>query len=110
MIPYKYGNFVKNQVYSEKEKLRKDIFFLLIIADPKTRKEYENYDIKKSITSILYRLDGMNSLFDNPPELIEVSSLLERALIEVKKDNFDFGIYRKLILDAGGKINHFKEV
>lgn len=110
MISYKYGNFTKTQVCSEKEKLRKDIFFLLIIADPKTKKEYENYDIKKSITSILYRLDGMNSLFEYPPELIEVSSLLERALLEINKNNFDFSIYRKLILDAGGKISHFKEV
>lgn len=110
MVSYKYGEFTNNQVILTRDKLRKDIFFLLLLADPKTKLNYKNYDINKTFQSVLYKLDGMNSLFDYPPELVETSSLLERAMMELNSDEFNFEIYRKLILDAGGKISHFKEV
>ena len=40
-MKYKYGEFTENQISLTKTKLRKQIFFLLLIVDPNTKAEYE---------------------------------------------------------------------
>ena len=44
-----------------------------------------------------------------PPELVETMSLLESAWSEYMSDDFNFRVYRKLILDAGSEIMRVKE-
>ena len=52
----------------------------------------------------------MNELLLCQPELVSIMSLLQAALNEYVSDDFDFQIYRKLILDAGSEIDNLKEV
>ena len=46
MVKHKYGAFKTKQVREIKETMRKQIFFLLLLADPKTKGQYPDVDIK----------------------------------------------------------------
>lgn len=107
-MEYKYGEFFDEQIQNEKIKLRKDIFFLLLIADPKTNKEYENVNIVNAFLNVQYKIDGLNELFFKSSELVRISSLLERALMEYQSDTYQYEVYRKLVLDAGAEVLHIK--
>lgn len=116
-----YGKFTSEQIAQTKKTLRGSIFFLLLCVDPRTSWEYENVDVDKSFEDILLKLDGLNDLLLNPPEIVITMSLLQEARKEFKKinenkmnenkmrGNFDFRLYRKLILDAGAEIDKIKE-
>lgn len=109
----KYGSFSKNQIDSTKAYIRKSIFFLLLYVDPHTKDVYPNVDVENAFQSLQLKLNGLNSILLEPPELVIVMSLIESALQEYRNINFDFKTYRKLILDAGSeimKINGMKEV
>lgn len=103
-MEYKYGEFTDEQFNNALLKLRKKIFFLLLYVDPKTKDEYTCIDINGAFENLLYELAGMNSLFSNPPELVTVCNLLEAARMEYFADDFNFKVYRKLILDSGVEI------
>jgi hypothetical protein len=103
-MEYKYGEFTNEQFNNALLKLRKKIFFLLLYVDPKTKDEYTCIDINGAFENLLYELAGMNSLFSNPPELVTVCNLLEAARMEYFADDFNFKVYRKLILDSGVEI------
>ena len=107
---YKYGEFTSNQMSETKKYLRKRIFFLLLIVDPQTRNDYLNINVDDAFNSELTKIGGMNNILFNPPELVRIMSLLEAALMEYQKECFDFGKYRKLILDAGNEVLKIKEV
>lgn len=100
MIPYKYGNFEKEQMEQFKVKLHKELFWLLIYKDPKTCEEYTNINFDKYYDGVMRKIDGLNELLFYPTEIISIMSLLEAALIETKKENFNYKAYRKLILDT----------
>lgn len=106
MYPHKYGNFEDMQISEVKKYIRKKIFFLLLLAeDMETREKYPEIDIVKAHTGIIWRVSGLNDLLLKPPELVHALSLLEEAKNNLIKDEFDFKIYRKLILDAGAEID-----
>ena len=107
---YKYGIFSENQIASTKKYIRKQIFFLLLYVDPKTKHEYENINVNTAFSNILYKIGGLNELLQSPPELVSVMSLLESARIEYNNPDFCFSVYRKLILDAGAEVMKIKEV
>lgn len=109
-MKHKYGEFTQSQIQSAKILLRKDIFFLLLCVDPKTKQEYEYININKTFTNLMYKIGGMNSLLYEPPELVTILSLLQRAYVEYNSPDFNFSIYRKLILDAGSEVLNIKEV
>ena len=46
------------------------------------------------------KINGLNELLFNPTEIVSIMSLLEAALIESRKTDFDYQVYRKLVLDA----------
>ena len=108
MVKHKYGSFEKKQIHNAKEKLRKKIYFLLLIADPKTADEYD-VDVEAAFKNVQHVLDGYNSLVGYPKEVVWVASLLEKALLNYQGD-FNFQLYRKLILDAGREVMNIKEV
>lgn len=109
-IKHLYGEFSQQQIAQIKKSLRGSIFFLLLCVDPETSHEYENVDINKSFEGLLLKLGGMNELLMNQPEIVTTMSLLQAAKIELNKtEDFDFHIYRKLILDAGAEINKLRE-
>ena len=95
-----YGHFDDEQMENYKVKLHKELFWLLIYKDPKTRDEYLNVDFKKYFDGLMRRIDGLNELLFYPVEIVSIMSLLEAALIESKKVDFDYQAYRKLVLDA----------
>lgn len=108
----KYGTYSFNQISFVKTFIRKSIFFLLLYVDPNTKDTYYDVDVEDAFLSLQLKLDGLNSILLEPPELVIVMALLESALNEYKSPNFDFKIYRKLILDAGSeimKVSDYKE-
>lgn len=104
-----YGEFTQNQIAETKKSLRGTIFFLLLCVDPKTSWEYKDVDINKCFQSLLLKIGGLNELLFTPVEIVTTMSLLQAALIEYNRPEFNFGIYRKLILDAGAEINKLRE-
>lgn len=104
MYPHKYGEFADMQISEIKEVLRKRIFFLLLVAeDLETKEKFPEVNLEQANTTLLWRISGLNELLGEPPELVTVLSLLEEAKNSIT-ENFDFGKYRKLILDAGAEI------
>lgn len=110
MWQHKYGEFNPNQVEETKKYMRKQIYFLLLYVDKNTKDEYPNVNVESAFNNILTKLSGLNELLFYPPELVVVLSLLEQALAEFKNPDFNFSIYRKLILDAGNEVLKIKEV
>ena len=110
MVKHKYGNFKSKQIRETKETIRKQIFFLLLLADPATKDQYPDVDIKCAFDSFMYKINGFNSLLCYPSEIVEILSILESAREELNKPEFDFEKYRKLVLDAGATVQKIKEV
>lgn len=106
----KYGNFSQTQISAVKESMRKQIYFLLLIVDPRTRDDYSNVNVEIAFDTTLRKFGGLNSILNETPELMWVISLLESALTEYRSDSFDYSVYRKLVLDAGNEVLKIKEV
>ena len=109
-MKHKYGSFTNEQIALTKNEIRKQIFFLLLCADPKTKDMYSYVNLNEAFNGLLYKLGGLNSILGEPQELVDIISLLEEALIKYNDSEFDFKIYRKLILNAGALTNNIKEV
>lgn len=99
----KYSSITPEQIEALKKKVCKQIFFLLVVVDPKSSEKYTHIDVDAAISNTLYELNGMNEILQHL-NIVVAMSYLESARSEYKKDNFDFATYRKLILDAGAKI------
>lgn len=108
-ITVKYGSYSPTQIHEVKLSIQKSIFFLLLYVDPKTRDEYPDIDIVGAFRNLQYKINGLNSILLEPPELVQTMALLESALNEYKSDDFQWTQYRKLILDAGSEIMKVKE-
>lgn len=105
MIEHKYGEFTDEQLEEAKTFIRKQIFSLLLYADPKLKEEYKNYDLNKAFDTILRKIGGMNSILREPPELVRILSVLEAAWIEYRSPEYNFKRYRSLILEAGNIVS-----
>lgn len=110
MVAHKYGEFESSQISETKDKIRKQIYFLLLCVDPQTKDEYLNIDVNKAFDGLLRKISGLNSILFYPVEIVKVISLLEAALMEYNSPEFKFVNYRKLILDAGNEVLKIKEV
>ena len=108
-MEYTYGTFTQEQIAQTKTKIRKSIYFILLCCDPKTTGRYKDVNIKEAFLNLLYRLDGMNSVLCYPQEIVTVVSLLQRAYEEYLSPSYNFGICRKLLLDAGSEVLNIKE-
>lgn len=101
----KYGYFNEEQMEKYKVNLHKDLFWLLLYKDPKTKDEYSNVDFNKYFDGLMRKIAGLNELLFYPTEIVLIMSLLEAALIESQKEDFNYKIYRKLVLDAHAEID-----
>lgn len=106
----KYGDYSSTQISSVKKTIQKSIFYLLLYVDPQTRGQYPGIDVNEAFKSLQFRINGLNSILLEPPELVETMGYLESAQRIFNDVNFDFASYRKLILDAGAEIMKVKEV
>ena len=104
----RYGYYSSTQIDSVKVGLQKSIFFLLLCVDPQTRDEYSDIDVAEVFRNIQYKLNGLNSILYEPPQIVRVMTLLEAALKEYESECFEFKNYRKLILDAGSEVMRLK--
>lgn len=110
MWPYRDGCFSTDQIDEAKKYMRRQIFFLLLYVDPKTKDKYENVDVVQAFDSVLTWFSGLNVALEYPAPLVQVISLLEAAKMEYQSPAFDFAKYRKLVLDAGCEVLKIKEV
>lgn len=99
-MEYSYGTFSKEQFDKYKVKLHKELFWLLLYKDPAMGDKYKDVQFDVYYDGLLRKLNGLNRLLSYPPEFIEMMSLLEAAKIETEQPEFNYKIYRKLILDA----------
>lgn len=96
-----YGGYFPEEQFEEyKKKMHKEMFWLLIYKDPKTKDDYLYVDFEKYFTGLMKKLNGLNALFSYPVEMVSIMGLLQGAYLETQKENFDYSIYRKLVLDA----------
>lgn len=103
-------SFSQEQMAQYKQKMRKQIFFLLLVVDPNTKDDYKDVNIFDAFNNVLRTFEGYNNLIGCPVEMVTVLSMLNAARLELDKAEFDFSVYRKLILDAGSEVLKIKEV
>ena len=111
-LHYTYGDFSGLQIKEIKEKMRKQIFFLLRIVDPNTAEKYQGIDVNDAIQNVLRTYGSLNDLLGYPEEFVTVMVMLNAAYQEYSKgkEEFQWSVYRKLILDAGHAVLAIKEV
>lgn len=95
-----YGEFTPEQMEAYCTQLHRDLFLLILYKDPKTKAEFANVDFDRYYLGLMKKIEGLNSLLNHPVEIVSIMSLMEAALLETKKQDFNWGLYRKLILDA----------
>lgn len=110
MVPYKYGEFEERQIQDAKTKIRKKIFFLLLIVDPETCEQFNEVNVEEAFNNVQNIIGGLNAILLYPREVVFATSLVEAALLEYKSQDFSYPRYRKLLLDAGWEITRVKEV
>ena len=103
-----YGSYNNEQFEQYKIQLHKEMFWLLLYKDPKTKDKYKNIDFEKYFVNLMKKLDGLNEILLCPVEMISIMSLLQAALIESRNDHFNYQVYRKLILDAHALVDKIK--
>ena len=104
-----YGHFDDLQIEEYKEKLHKEMFWLLLYKDPKTKDEFKNVDFEKYFINLMKKIDGLNTLLFYPVEIVSILCLLQAAFNETKTEPFDYLSYRKLILDAHSLVDKLPE-
>lgn len=95
-----YGNYDDKQFEQYKIQLHKEMFWLLLYKDPVTKNKYKDVNFEKYFINLMKKIDGLNEILLYPIEIISIMSLLQAALIESRKIDFNYQSYRKLILDA----------
>lgn len=110
MVKHLYGKFSNSQIKDTKKSIRGSIFFLLLCVDPDTSESYEDVDVNKAFDNLLYKIDGLNELLLYQKNIVDIMSLLKEAQLVYNSPDFDFQVYRKLILDAGAEVLKLKEV
>lgn len=107
-LTHKYGEFNCKQIDEYKTKMRKKIFWLILYTDEKINDQYKNVNVVSYHENLLKQLSGLNSIFNNSSDIVDIICILESALIELKKEDFNFKSYRKLVLDAGALMENLK--
>lgn len=101
----KYGELSDKQIKDTFHSLHSNVFWLMLYKDPKTEIQYQHVNSEKSITNLIVRLYGLNSLLLEPIEMVNLLSILEAAKIELLSESYTWKQYRKLLLDAHASID-----
>jgi hypothetical protein len=107
-MSYEIKSLSSKQLDDELLKLKKQIFFLLLIVDPDTKSTYKNINVEDVFNDLFRKIDALNVLFCNPPGFVNVLSSLVTAEEERLSEDYDFALYRKYILDAGGAVERMR--
>lgn len=95
-----YGTFSEEQMEQYKKQLHSKMFWMLLYKDPKTSEKYSEVNFDKYFYNLMREIDGLNILLGYPSEIVGIMSMLEAAHKESLKENFDYSVYRKIVLDA----------
>ena len=104
-MKYLYGTFSPSQVNDFKIKLHKKLFWLLLYKDPDTKDSYKTIDFDQYFKNLMKEIDALNELLFYPEPIIEMCCKLQAAYIESRNEDFNYKLYRKLILDAHGLVD-----
>lgn len=101
----RYGEYTDEQFNTYKSKLHSMIHWLLIY------KEENKTDVLRGYFDTVQRkLQGLNTLLNNPVEIVELSVAVECAKNEFDKgDSCDYTVYRKFIFNAHSLIDKIEE-
>lgn len=94
-MKHKYGEFTDNQFMDYGKRLHSMIHWLLVYSDNNEHERLDSYFEK-----VQYKLDGLNSVLNNPPEMVDLVTLIEAARVIHSVKEFNKAQYRKMILDA----------
>ena len=92
-MEHKYGTYPSFQFEDYKKRLHSKVHWLLIYAEEK----YDKLD--EYFPKLQLFLNGLNEMINYPTQLVEIMNLVESARIEYNKEEYNFRIYRKMILD-----------
>lgn len=105
-MEYMYGIFSDKQIECNADSMHNAIHKLLLYKDKNAtgtifddEEQFQHY-----FQNLLYRFGGFNTLLGEPVQMVSLMSTLQAAYDEVIKDDFNYFIYRRLILDAHGYI------
>lgn len=90
-----YDKFTQQQLVEYKKKLHSSIHWLLIY---KEADDYEFFDIY--FDSLLLKIECLNEILGDQEEILILFTTLLAAKKECTKEDYDFRVFRKLILDA----------
>ena len=91
----RYGTFSDEQLEKFKQKLHSKVHWLLIYKEKGGCDDYEQY----FVDTIKY-FNGLNTVLGDNADVMDVLVVLQMALDEVHKQDFDFKTFRKDILEA----------
>lgn len=108
---YLYGNFSYRQITYNVKFMHGKVHKLLLYKDKNIKQtifrnevEFNNYFI-----NLLLYFNGLNKLLGEPEKMIPLMATLQSAYELVLSTNFNYKLYRKLILDAHGLIKSMFE-
>ncbi len=104
-----YGTFTPSQIAETKKALHISVHWLLLYKDPQNAGLFDYKDVDHCFHSLLLKISGLNELLGNQPVIVSLLSVLQAARAENQSDDFNFEIYRKLILDAHSLVDKIKE-
>lgn len=99
-VSYKYGTFTTDQMKAGKKQLHAKIHWLLLYKDPKTEEQYQGVDLDQYFETVMSYVGGMDELFGHPSQFVMLQSILQAAQNELHKDQFNWRMYRQLVLKA----------
>ena len=109
-MKYLYGHFSDEQFEQFKKQLHSKIHWLILYKDPKKENEYPDVDFNKYFITLMQEIDSLNELLFYPPQIVEITCLLQTAYRETKQNPFNYHNYRKCILDAHSLVDKIQEV
>ena len=103
---YIYGDFTDNQIAEATKAMHNDIHKLLLHKDNKIKEQIFNSeeDFNRYFVNLLFRFGGLNELLGEPKQMVALMSTLQAAYDEIKKDNFNYSVFRNAILNSHGYI------
>lgn len=111
VTPYIYGTFTHNQITEAVQTMHNDVHKLLLYKDNKVEDLIFENDkaFLLFFTNLMYKFSGTKILFNDNKYMVDLMSTLQAAYNEVVSGKFNFGKYRKAILNCHSYIKSMFE-
>lgn len=110
-MDYLYGEFSDKQIKNAAMRMHKNIHRLLLYKDNLVTTKIFNSDeeFKRYFENILFKFGGLNTLLGHPEEMVFLMATLQAAYDIVDSPRYNYGIFRRAILDSHGYIKAMLE-